>query len=58
MRKLLVAAALVLALLGAIGAGSAHTSAGVRPVAAHAQLLADSGSTPQTLCGGGAPTYC
>ena len=58
MRKLFVAAALVLALLGAVGAGSARPAAGVRPVAAHTQLLADGGSTPQTLCGGAAPTYC
>jgi len=59
MRKLLVATALVLALLGAIGAGSARTSAGVRPVAPHAQLLADSGSTPYTpVCPGGGSTTC
>lgn len=57
MRKLLIAATLTLALLGAIGAGSAHSTATIRPVAAHAQLLAD-GGTPQTLCGGAAPTYC
>lgn len=59
MRKLLVAAALTLALLGAIGAGSARTSATIRPVAAHAQLLADGGSTPYTpVCPGGGSTTC
>jgi len=58
MRKLLIAATFALALLGAVGAGSARSSAGVRPVAAHTQLLADGGSTPYTLCGGAAPTYC
>ena len=59
MRKLLVAAALVLALLGAIGAGSARSSAGVRPVTARAQILADGGSTPYTpVCPGGGSTTC
>ncbi len=58
MRKLLIAATLTLALLGAIGAGSARSTAAIHPVAAHAQLLADGGATPQTLCGGAASTYC
>lgn len=56
MRKLLIATALVLALLGVVGAGSARALSATHAVAAHSQQTAD--VTPQTLCGGSSSAFC
>jgi hypothetical protein len=50
---------LTIALLGAIGLGSAHTLSAAQPVAAaHSQPLVDGTVTPLAQCGGSAPTFC
>lgn len=59
MRKLLIATTLTLALLGAMGLGSARSLAGFHALTAHTQLLASSATTPYTpVCPGGSSTSC
>jgi hypothetical protein len=59
MRKLIVAVALVIALLGAVGLGSAHALVSAHPVAAHTHLLVDGTVTPYgPVCPGGGSTNC
>jgi hypothetical protein len=59
MQKLMFIVVLTIALLGAIGLGSAHTLSAAQPVAAaHSQPLVDGTVTPLAQCGGSAPTFC
>jgi hypothetical protein len=58
MRKLMFVVALTIALLGAIGLGSAHELSSAHSVATHTHLLVDGTPTPLTLCGGSASTFC
>lgn len=60
MQKLLLVVALTVALLGAIGLGSAHELSTVHPVAAtHTHLLADGTPTPYApVCPGGGSGSC
>jgi hypothetical protein len=60
MRKLMLAVALIVALLGAIGLGSAHELSNVHPVATtHMHVLVDGTATPYgPVCPGGGSTNC
>ena len=60
MHKLLLIVALTVALLGAIGLGSAHALPTAQPVAAtHTHLLVSGSPTPNTpVCPGGGSTNC
>ena len=58
MQKLMFVVVLTIALLGAIGLGSAHALSAAQPVAAHTHLLVDGTVTPLVQCGGSAPTFC
>jgi hypothetical protein len=60
MRKLMLAIALIVALLGAIGLGSAHALSAAQPVvAAHTHLLVSGSPTPYgPVCPGGSSTGC
>jgi len=56
---MMLAIALTLALLGAIGLGSAHELSSAHPLAAHTHLLADGTVTPYApVCPGGGSTNC
>ena len=59
MRKLLIAASLTLALLGAMSVGVARPLSNVHMSAAHALMWASGGATPYTpVCPGGGSTTC
>lgn len=59
MRKFFVGVALVVALLGAIGLGSAHSLTTVHPLATQSHLLVDGTPTPYgPVCPGGGSTNC
>lgn len=59
MRRLLIGIALVVALLGAIGLGSAQPALAVHTGATSSHALVDGGGTPLTpVCPGGGSTSC
>ncbi len=59
MRRLLIGVALFVALLGAIGLGSAQSALAVHAGAVFSHALVDGGGTPQApVCPGGGSTSC